>query len=78
MISRNEAVLRLKTTLHTLDRLKKWNGLFYNWYNTDGTLKTDWGQFISQVDNSWLTAGLITTGQAYKELYPQTSRLVKK
>ncbi|MDM5198327.1 glucoamylase family protein [Fictibacillus enclensis] len=78
MISRKEAVLRLKTTLHTLDRLKKWNGLFYNWYNTDGTLKTDWGQFISQVDNSWLTAGLITTGQAYKELYPQTSRLVKK
>ncbi|MCK6256425.1 DUF3131 domain-containing protein [Fictibacillus sp. KIGAM418] len=76
-ISRKEAVQRIQTTLHTLNSLKKWNGLFYNWYNTDGSLKTDWGQFISQVDNSWLTAGLMTAGQAYKELYPQTSKLVK-
>ncbi|MCQ6265213.1 DUF3131 domain-containing protein [Fictibacillus sp. WQ 8-8] len=67
-ISRKEAVQRIQTTLHTLNSLKKWNGLFYNWYNTDGSLKTDWGQFISQVDNSWLTAGLMTAGQAYKEL----------
>lgn len=77
LISRDEAVNRIKVTLHTLKGLKKWNGLYYNWYNTDGSLKTDWGQFISQVDNSWLTAGLITSGQAYKELYPTTKKLVK-
>ncbi|MDN4074035.1 glucoamylase family protein [Fictibacillus terranigra] len=75
-ITRKEAVQRIRTTLHTLDGLKKWNGLFYNWYNTDGSLKTDWGQFISQVDNGWLTAGLMTAGQAYNELYPLTSKLV--
>ncbi|GBF10706.1 glucoamylase family protein [Tepidibacillus sp. HK-1] len=76
IISREEAVSRIQKTLNTLEKLEKWNGLFYNWYNTDGTLKTDWGQFISQVDNGWLSAGLIVTGQAYEELFKQTSKLV--
>ncbi|WNB91173.1 glucoamylase family protein [Bacillus sp. NEB1478] len=78
IISRDEAVKRIQVTISTLERLDKWNGLFYNWYNTeDGSLKKDWGQFISQVDNGWLSAGLIVVGQAYKELHPQTSNLVE-
>lgn len=77
IISRKEAVARIQTTVKTLEKLKKWNGLFYNWYNTDSTLKTDWGQFISQVDNGWLSAGLIVAGQAYKEVRGETSLLVK-
>ncbi|MFD1887859.1 glucoamylase family protein [Paenibacillus wenxiniae] len=77
IISKKEAVSRLQTTLTTLEKLDKWNGLFYNWYNTDdGSLKKDWGQFISQVDNGWMSAGLIVVGQAYKELNGQTSKLV--
>ncbi|MFF2446375.1 glucoamylase family protein [Neobacillus sp. NPDC058068] len=76
IITRKEAVSRLQTTLNTLEKLEKWNGLYYNWYNTDGSLKTDWGQFISQVDNGWLSAGLIVTGQAYKELAKQSNKLV--
>ncbi len=79
IISKKEAVSRLQTTLNTLEKLDKWNGLFYNWYNTDdGSLKKDWGQFISQVDNGWMSAGLIVVGQAYKELNGQTSKLVNK
>ncbi|MCD7035155.1 DUF3131 domain-containing protein [Metabacillus sp. GX 13764] len=77
IISRKEAVTRIETTLTTLKGLKKWNGLFYNWYNIDGSLKTDWGQFISQVDNGWLSAGLIVAGQAYKEVHKDTDALVK-
>ncbi|MGD6796574.1 glucoamylase family protein [Metabacillus indicus] len=77
IISKKEAVKRIKVTLNTLEKLEKWNGLYYNWYNTsDGSLKKDWGQFISQVDNGWLSAGLIVAGQAYKELNQQSSRLV--
>ncbi|MEW4369808.1 glucoamylase family protein [Paenibacillus kandeliae] len=77
IITRKEAVSRIQTTLNTLEKLDTWNGLFYNWYNTDdGSLKKDWGQFISQVDNGWLSAGLIVVGQAYKELNAQTSTLV--
>ncbi|WP_322922267.1 glucoamylase family protein [Paenibacillus campi] len=79
IISKKEAVSRLQTTLNTLEKLDKWNGLFYNWYNTDdGTVKTDWGQFISQVDNGWMSAGLIVVGQAYKELHGPTSKLVNQ
>ncbi|SEA37231.1 hypothetical protein SAMN05421743_104149 [Thalassobacillus cyri] len=77
-ISKEEAVDRIQTTLNTLEGLEKWNGLYYNWYNTeDGSLMTDWGQFISTVDNGWLSAGLIVTGQAYPELNDQTSSLVE-
>ncbi|MED4957892.1 glucoamylase family protein [Paenibacillus macerans] len=78
IISKKEAVKRIQTTLNTLEKLEKWNGLFYNWYNTDdGSIKKDWGQFISQVDNGWLSAGLIVVGQAYEELRGQTSKLVE-
>ncbi|TDL31927.1 DUF3131 domain-containing protein [Jeotgalibacillus sp. S-D1] len=78
LISKKEAVKRIRVTLNTLEDLEKWNGLYYNWYYTkDGSLKKDWGQFISQVDNGWLSAGLIVAGQAYKELNKQTGKLVE-
>ncbi len=78
IISREEAVNKIKNTLNSLDGMDKWNGLFYNWYNTeDASLMTDWGQFISTVDNGWLSAGLIVVGQAYPELYDQAHALVE-
>ncbi len=77
-ISGKEAISRIQKTLDTLEKMEKWNGLYYNWYYTeDGSLMKDWGQFISQVDNGWLSAGLITVGQAYSSLQSQTSKLVK-
>ncbi|NGZ77302.1 glucoamylase family protein [Saccharibacillus alkalitolerans] len=79
LIPKKEAVSRLKTTLNSLEKMDKWNGLFYNWYNTeDASVKKDWGQFISQVDNGWLSAGLIVVGQAYPELNGQTGKLVEE
>ncbi|WP_244199452.1 glucoamylase family protein [Halobacillus trueperi] len=77
-ISRDAAVDKIQTTLTTLEDMEKWNGLFYNWYNTsDGSLYTDWGEFISTVDNGWLSAGLIVVGQAYPELYDQSNEIVQ-
>ncbi|MHC0037714.1 glucoamylase family protein [Pseudoneobacillus sp. C159] len=79
ILTEEEAVARLGITIDTLEKMPKWNGLFYNWYHTeDGSLKKDWGQFISQVDNGWLSAGLITAGQAYPSLLEQTTRLVNE
>lgn len=79
IIKKEEAVERIQVTLNTLEKLEKWNGLYYNWYYTkNGSLKTDWGQFISQVDNGWLSAGLMVAGQAYEELNDQTSKLVEE
>ncbi len=78
LISREEAVTNIEKTLNSLKEMEKWNGLFYNWYYTeDATLMTDWGQFISTVDNGWLSAGLVVVGQAYPELYKETHALVE-
>ncbi|MGM7702505.1 glucoamylase family protein [Pseudalkalibacillus sp. Hm43] len=79
LLSEQEAVAKISKSLGTLESLKKWNGLYYNWYYTeDGSLKKDWGQFISTVDNGWLSAGLIAVGKAYPELYDQTHQLVEE
>ena len=78
LISREKAVKNISKTLTSLEGMEKWNGLFYNWYHTkDASLMTDWGQFISTVDNGWLSAGLIVIGQAYPELYDRTHALVE-
>jgi hypothetical protein len=77
LISKKDAEEKVETTLHTLEKMEKWNGLYYNWYYTkDGSLKKDWGQFISSVDNGWLTAGLIVTGQYFENLKGMTDPLV--
>lgn len=68
IITHEEAKEKIDITLATLQKMEKWNGLYYNWYYTeDGSLKTDWGQFISTVDNGWLTIALVATGQFYPE-----------
>jgi hypothetical protein len=78
-ISKKEAEQKLDKTLRTLKEMETWNGLYYNWYFTkDGTLKTDWGQFISSVDNGWLTAGLIVAGQYFDGLKDLTEPLVEQ
>jgi len=38
---------------------------------------TDWGQFMSMVDNGWLTASLVILGQYYDDLASQTQALVE-
>ncbi len=56
-ISKKYAVNYIKKILATLKNLKKWNGLFYNYYLTkNGTIANT---FISSVDNGWMAAGLI-------------------
>lgn len=78
IISKDEAVSKIKKTLTTLEKMDKWNGLFFNWYHSnDGSVMKEWGQFISTVDNGWLSAGLITVGQAYPSLYEETNKLVR-
>lgn len=79
LVTKKEAEQDLEKTLHTLKEMETWNGLYYNWYFTkDGSQKTDWGQFISSVDNGWLTAGLIVTGQYFENLKELTDPLVEQ
>ncbi|HEU5138472.1 MAG TPA: glucoamylase family protein, partial [Bacillales bacterium] len=77
-IDHEQAVNRVRDTLNTIEDMKKWHGFLYNWYNTeDASLKKDWGQFISTVDNGWYASGLIVVRQAYPEIEKSASRLLE-
>lgn len=78
IIEADEGQDRILTTIESLEEMKTWNGLYYNWYYIeDRELMTDWGQFISMVDNGWLTASLIVTGSYFEDLSDRTSPLVE-
>ena len=49
-INLEEAIIYLENSLNTIKNLEKWNGNFYNWYNTK-TLKPLTPRFISTVDS---------------------------
>ncbi len=74
LISREQALERLATTLTTLEGLESYRGFFYNYYNTTTLERTS--NFISYVDSSWLTAGLMVVRQTFQELAPRCSRLI--
>lgn len=78
LIDQDDAKEKMEVLINTLKTMDTWNGLYYNWYYTDdATQMTDWGQFISTVDNGWLTAGLIVIGQYFPELSSETDELVQ-
>jgi hypothetical protein len=66
LMRRGELVARLSRTLRTLDRMERYNGQFYNWYDhRSGEKLTVWpptGEpltpILSSVDNAWLAVGL--------------------
>lgn len=76
LIDRKQALQRLTLTLETLARLERHQGFFYNYYNTTTLERTS--HFISFVDSSWLTAGLIVLRQAFPELASRCSQLIKQ
>lgn len=79
VISREEGQEKIAATLDTLQEMDTWNGLYYNWYYINsGEIMSDWGQFISMVDNGWLTASLIIAGEYFDGLNAQSSDLVDK
>ncbi|MCP5420281.1 MAG: hypothetical protein H6970_11110 [Gammaproteobacteria bacterium] len=69
-----EALTALNTTLTTLERLETYQGFFYNYYDTTSLERTT--NFVSFVDSSWLTTGLLIVRGAFPELYARCTRLV--
>lgn len=65
-ISNKEAETRIRRTLAALGKLSRWEGQFFNYYDTI-TLKAT-SEFVSSVDNGWLAIGLLVAGQAYPAL----------
>lgn len=74
-IERSHAVNRAKSVLKTMDRLDRWKGFFYNFYNTQ-TLRVT-RNFISSVDSGWLAVSLVVLRQAFGgELADHATRLL--
>jgi hypothetical protein len=74
LVSDAEALAELRALLATLDRLETHAGFFFNYYDTT-TLERS-SHFVSFVDSSWLTAGLIVVRATFPELHAATTRLI--
>ena len=75
-ITRQEALEKLTKTFSTLEKMETYNGFYYNYYDTT-TLERS-SSFISFVDSSWLTAGLMVVRMVYPELHERSTRLIEK
>ncbi|MBR7081558.1 MAG: hypothetical protein IKI49_02470 [Oscillospiraceae bacterium] len=62
-ISDGEAADTTEKMIYTIERMKKWNGHLYNWYDTR-TLDTLKPEYISTVDSGNLVCAMITAARA--------------
>jgi len=74
LISRSEALERIRAVLRTLERLERHCGFFFNFYDTTSLERTS--NLISFVDSSWLTASLMVVRTAFPELAAECSRWI--
>jgi hypothetical protein len=74
LVPRGETTERLRAVLDTLDRLERFQGFFFNYYDTTSLERTS--NFVSFVDSSWLTAGLIVVRASFVELAERCSALI--
>lgn len=65
-IERDKAIDLLDKVLHSIDKLEKWNGHLYNWYDIK-TKKVFNPRFISTVDSGNLLASLIVVLEFLRE-----------
>ncbi len=67
IIASGELHRRLSETLGTLERLEKWHGHLYNWYDTK-TLEVLYPAYVSTVDSGNLAASLLTVKNAVSSM----------
>jgi hypothetical protein len=84
LISHEEADRRVGQTLATLGQLERSHGFFFNWYDPEtGQPARTWPgggkirPFLSVVDNGWLAAALMLTGNLRPEFRPTTDALLE-
>ncbi|MFH1189788.1 MAG: glucoamylase family protein, partial [Candidatus Omnitrophota bacterium] len=65
LISKEESIKRLSATIESIEKLEKYKGFPYNYY--DITIFQRTSNFISFVDSGWLAAGLIVAKNAFPD-----------
>jgi len=63
IIARQQAAGRIQRTLDALEKLERYRGFFYNFYDTSALTPTV--RFLSFVDNGWLTLALLAVRQEF-------------
>ncbi len=76
LVSDADAVAAVSRVLDTLDGLETHDGFFFNYYDTTSRERSS--NFLSFVDTSWLTAGLILVRTSFPALAARCSRLVER
>jgi len=76
LVSTRRAVGEIRAVLATLDHLETYEGFFYNYYDTTSLERTS--NFISFVDTSWLTAGLMLARGAFPDVGADATRLIDR
>ena len=74
LIAPTEAVEKIRRVLDTLGHLETYNGFLFNFYDTTSLERTS--NFVSFIDSSWLTAGLMVVRSALPELAVECSRFI--
>ncbi len=75
-ISQAQAVEKIRRMLDTLDHLETYRGFFFNFYDTTSLERTS--NFVSFVDSSWLTAGLMVVRMTFPELSERCTKLIAR
>lgn len=73
-ISPPAAVEKIRRILDTLRQLETYRGFLFNFYDTTSLERTS--NFVSFIDASWLTAGLMVVRSAVPELADECGRLI--
>ena len=75
-IDTDELYSRVNDTLGTLEKLEKWHGHLYNWYDTE-TLAVLSPKYISVVDSGNFTACLITLREGLRDYVFESTKLLE-
>ena len=73
-VSQPDAVARIRQVLDTVEGLEHYRGSLFNYYDTTVLDRTS--TFVSFVDSSWLTAGLIAVRTSFPELHDRCTRML--
>jgi hypothetical protein len=74
LLSADAAIAKIRRILDSLGRLETHHGFFFNFYDTTSLERTS--NFVSFVDSSWLTAGLMVVRMTFPQLYAQCTELI--
>jgi hypothetical protein len=75
-VSPDEATRRIGQVLDTLGGLETHQGFFFNYYDTTSLERTS--NFVSFVDSSWLTAGLMVVRSTFPALRSRASEIIDR